>query len=148
MDPQNPIVKLCAAGMQAEFEGRLNDARDLFSQAWQEHRDDFEACIAAHYLARHQEDAQQTLHWNELSLQFAEAVDDELVAGFYPSLYLNMGHSYEVLGNLAEAARYYDLASARLDVLGDDGYGEVVRNAVAEGHKRISGQAQTGPARD
>ena len=137
MDPENPIVKLCATGMQAEFAGRLDEARALFTQAWQQRQDDFEACIAAHYLARHQDDPQQTLHWKELSLKYAEAAENERVRGFYPSLYLNIGHSHEMLGNLDEAARYYDLASSRLGDLAEDGYGEVVRNAVAEGHKRI-----------
>ncbi len=138
MDPENPIVKLCADGMQAEFEGRLERARALFAQAWQEHRDDFEACIAAHYLARHQDDPQDALYWNQLSLQHAEAVTDGSVAGFYPSLYLNMGYSHEILNNLDEAARYYTLAAARLDSLPEDDYGEVVRDAVARGQARIA----------
>jgi tetratricopeptide (TPR) repeat protein len=145
MDPENPIVKLCAAGMQAEFAGRLDEARSLFTQAWQQRQDDFEACIAAHYLARHQDDPQQTLYWNELSLKYAEAVEAERVRGFYPSLYLNMGHSHEMLGNLDEAARYYDLAASRVGDLAEDGYGEVVRSAVAEGRKRIAKQAGAGP---
>jgi hypothetical protein len=54
MDPNNPVVRLCAAGMAAEGEGRPADAKALFEQAWAESRDDFEACIAAHYVARHQ----------------------------------------------------------------------------------------------
>jgi len=144
IDPNNPVVKLCAAGMQAEFAGRLDEARALFTQAWQAHQDDFEACIAAHYLARHQDGPQQTLHWNELSLQFADAVGDERVRGFYPSLYLNMGHAYEMLGVRDEAARYYNLACSRLDDLQDDGYGQVVRTAVAEGMKRISKEVEDG----
>jgi tetratricopeptide (TPR) repeat protein len=141
MDPNNPIVKLCAAGMQAEFTGRLDEARELFSQAWREHQDDFEACIAAHYLARHQVDHQQMLHWNTLALQYAQAAGDERVRGFYPSLYLNMGYSYEVLGELDQATRYYELAAARLSDLPEGSYGEVVRDAVQRGRERISGQA-------
>lgn len=124
--------------MQAEFAGRLDEARALFTQAWQQHQNDFEACIAAHYLARHQDDPHQTLDWNELSLQHAEAVAGESVREFYPSLYLNMGHSHEVLGNLDEAARYYELASARLDDLPEGGYSEVVRGGVAAGQERIA----------
>ena len=141
MDPDNPIVKLCAAGMQAEFAGQLEEARALFTQAWQEHRDDFEACIAAHYLARHQDDHQKMLHWNTLALRHADAVKDGRVHGFYPSLYLNMGYSYEMLGDREDAARYYELAAARLDTLPEDSYGEVVREAVQRGQERISGQA-------
>jgi len=47
VDPNNPVVKLCAAGMAAEGEGRRDDARVSFEQAWAQSRDDFEACIAA-----------------------------------------------------------------------------------------------------
>lgn len=53
-DPENVVVRLCAQGMQAEAEGRDAQARDLFLQAWEAAEDDYDACIAAHYLARHQ----------------------------------------------------------------------------------------------
>jgi len=33
------------------------------------------------------------------------------VKEFFPSLYLNMGRSYEMLGNEAEAKRFYELAA-------------------------------------
>ncbi len=55
--------------------------------------------------------SQDTLHWNQEALARADAVGDSRVRSFYPSLYLNMGHSYEVLGNRAEASRYYALAA-------------------------------------
>jgi hypothetical protein len=41
----------------------------------------------------------------------AEAVGDERVWDFYPSLYVNLGRAHENLGNLAEARRYYQLAA-------------------------------------
>lgn len=55
IDPDNAVVKLCAQGMQAEGAGRRGDARALFEQAWEIAGDDYERCIAAHYLARHQD---------------------------------------------------------------------------------------------
>jgi hypothetical protein len=112
MDTNNPVVKLCVEGSRAELEGRRQDARDLYRQAWTLATDDFEACIAAHYVARFQDSPQQTLTWNLESLRRAEAVGDERVAAFYPSLYVNLGHSYEVLGQGEEAQRFYDLAAA------------------------------------
>jgi hypothetical protein len=36
VDPGNPVVKLCAQGMQAECEGRDDLARRLFARAWDE----------------------------------------------------------------------------------------------------------------
>jgi hypothetical protein len=44
-------------------------------------------------------------------------VGDDRVRGFYPSLYLNLGRSHEVLGHPAEASRYYELAAEGLDVV-------------------------------
>ncbi|MBX2999691.1 MAG: hypothetical protein KF893_14325 [Caldilineaceae bacterium] len=111
MDPNNPVIKLCIEGSRAELEGRRQDARDLYWQAWSLAADDFEACIAAHYVARFQDSPQQTLAWNLESLRHADAVGDERVEAFYPSLYVNLGHSYEVLGEMEEAQRFYDLAA-------------------------------------
>ncbi len=111
MDLDNPVIQLCAAGTRAEFEGRLDDARRLYRQAWAASMDNYEACIAAHYVARHQANPEDVLHWNQEALIRAEAVDDERVRDFYPSLYLNLGHAHEVLGHQAEAQRYYELAA-------------------------------------
>ncbi len=60
-------------------------------QAWEAPTDDYEACVAAHYEARHQEGPQDALHWNQEALARAEVVGDDRVRSFYPSLYLNMG---------------------------------------------------------
>ena len=111
MDTNNPVIKLCMEGTQAEFQGQLEQAHALYQQAWQIAQDAYEACIAAHYLARHQDDAQAKLLWNQIALDKANAVKDGRVQEFYPSLYLNMGQSYELLGRLDEAQQYYDLAA-------------------------------------
>ena len=101
IDPENPVIKLCIAGTQSEFQGRMDQARALYSQAWEVARDDYEACIAAHYIARCQNDPVKMLHWNLEALQHAQAVGDGRVQDFYPSLYLNMGRSHELLGERA-----------------------------------------------
>ena len=142
MDPENPVVKLCAEGMQAEAQHRNDDARRLFTQAWEAAQDDYDACVAAHYLARQQDTPQDTLKWNQESLARADAVGDERVCDFYPSLYLNLGFSHEVLGNRAEARRYYELAAEKTAVLPEDSYGDLVRNGVAEALKRTQTEEQ------
>lgn len=111
MDLDNLVIKLCIEGTRAEFEGRIEDARSLFMQAWEAARDDFEACVSAHYVARYQEDPEEILRWNQEALNRAHAVEESKVKAFYPSLYLNLGHTYEILGNQAEAQRYYNLAA-------------------------------------
>jgi tetratricopeptide (TPR) repeat protein len=107
----NPIIKLCMEGTQAEFEGRKADACELYRQAWAAAAEDYEACIAAHYMARCQDSPEENLRWNQEALERANAVNDESAKEFYPSLYLNMGHSHELLGNQGEAKKYFDLAA-------------------------------------
>lgn len=111
MDLNNPVVQICAEGTQAEFDGRIDDAKALYLRAWETARDDFEACVAAHYMARRQNDPEETLRWNELALDRANAVADDRVQPFYPSLYVNLGQSHEVLGHLIEARRFYKMAA-------------------------------------
>jgi tetratricopeptide (TPR) repeat protein len=90
------------------------------------------------WLDTKQESPQDTLHWNQKALIRANAVGDDRVRSFYPSLYLNMGHAYEVLGNQAEARKYYELAAEKVNDLPVGPYGDLVRNGISEGHKRIS----------
>ena len=112
MDLSNPVIQLCMDGTRAEFEHRVEDARVLYQQAWEARADDYDACIAAHYVARFQDSVEESLRWNQLALKHADAVNDDRVKDFYPSLYLNLGRSYELAGNQSEAQRYYDLAAA------------------------------------
>jgi hypothetical protein len=112
MDTNNPVIQLCLAGTRAEFEHRHADAGALYQQAWEARRDDYEACIAAHYVARFQESPEKSLHWNQLALNHAEAIHhDERIRDFYPSLYLNLGQAHENLGHQAEVQKYYNLAA-------------------------------------
>jgi tetratricopeptide (TPR) repeat protein len=119
MDLNNPVIKLCVEGTRAEFQGQIERARTCYQKAWESAQDDYEACIAAHYLARHQDRPEERLHWNRVALEKAEAVGDARVREFYPSLYLNMGRSHELMGNRTEAKRYYDLA-AELGIFHDN----------------------------
>lgn len=111
MDTNNPIIKLCIAGTQAEFDGSMEAACKLYRQAWTASRDDYEACIAAHYLARCQKSPEDIFQWNQIALERARRAGNERVRDFYPSLYLNMGRSYELLGNKVKAEKYYSLAA-------------------------------------
>jgi tetratricopeptide (TPR) repeat protein len=106
VDLDNPVIKLCIEGTRAEYEGRYKDACTLYQLALEASKDDFEACVAAHYIAHCQENPEDILYWNLESLNRANAVKDERVKDFYPSLYVNLGRSYELIGN--QRYRYYD----------------------------------------
>lgn len=138
IDPTDPVVVLCAAGMRAEGAGDIDDARGLFEQAWRTATTDYQSCIAAHYVARLQLDPADTLEWNERCLTLADAVGDESVSTFYPSAYLNIGSSLEKLGRWQAAENAYLEAGQVLARLGDDGYAALVRGAVARGLARVA----------
>ncbi len=138
MDPENPIVKRCAEGMEYESKGDFENASRLFLSAWEESTDDFERCIAAHYVARHQKSPDEALVWNQRSLDHARAVNGDKVSGFFPSLYLNMGKAYEDLAKPHEARQFYAMASEVLSSLPDNEYGRLVRGAVERALERIS----------
>ena len=111
MNTNNHVIRLCVEGTRAEFEHRMEDARLLYRQAWDARTDDYEACIAAHYVARFQASAEESLRWNQIALDCASAVNDQRVKDFYPSLYLSLGRSYELMGNPDDVQRYYALAA-------------------------------------
>ena len=110
----------------------------MYQEAWEARTDDYEACIVAHYLARVQRTPDEVLNWNRESLRYADAVNDERVAGFYPSLYLNMGKAHEDLGKRDEARKFYGLAEGEAATLPEGKYGDMVRHGVAEGLKRLA----------
>jgi len=83
----NPIVKLCLQGMAQEDNGKPEEALQIFLQSWNEATNDFEKFLAAHYVARHQGNVADKLHWLEAGLQYALKINDDAVTSAFPSLY-------------------------------------------------------------
>lgn len=136
IDPNNPVVALCAAGMAVE--GDSSAARALFEQAWEARRDDYDASIAAHFLARHQPTVESRLHWNSLAAQHAEAVSDDRILDLKASLYLNLGDSYLAAGNLADAQAAADKARASVTDLPIGGYRTFVEGGIQNLQARLA----------
>lgn len=136
-DPENPIIKLCAQGMQLEGEGKSEEASNLFLQAWEQATNDFERFTAAHYIARHQNEVADKLKWDETALRLALSLNDEGMKGTYPSLYLNVAKCHEDLGDLDKAKENYISASRFADFLLDDGYGNMIREGIVKGLERV-----------
>ena len=111
MDPNNPVINLCIAGTQAEFNGTMDEACNLYQQTWEASTNDYEACIAAYYVARCQVSPEDVFRWNLEALERANAVSNNSIRDFYPSLYLNMGRSYELIGKQTEAEKFFNLAA-------------------------------------
>jgi hypothetical protein len=141
MDPNNPVVKLCALGIGAEMAGRRDEAAQLYRDAWAARTSDYEACIASHYLARLQQTPADSLHWNSEALRFAELANDMGLRDFFPSLYLNVGKSQEDLGNFADAKGFYLLAESASAILPDGEYADTVKRGIRRGLERVAGDA-------
>ncbi|TDC20791.1 hypothetical protein E1265_20450 [Streptomyces sp. 8K308] len=133
VDPENKVVRLCVAGMAAEAEGEPARARELFERAWAAAGDDYERCVAAHYVARHQDTPEETLRWNEECLRLADAVGDGRVVGFYASLHLNIAQAHGTLGRDGAAREHFALAAGHVDAVPEGQYREWIRFAIARG---------------
>lgn len=109
-DPNNHIVQLCLQGMALEEKDKPEEASDLFLQAWNKAINEFEKFLAAHYVARHQQNVVDKLKWLETALQFALKINDDSVKTAFPSLYLNIAKCYEDLHDPVNAKKNYDLS--------------------------------------
>lgn len=136
MDPDNPVIRLCKLGVEAEAAERFDEARALFERAWRSSSNNVEACIAAHYVARRQRTADQMLWWNQIALARADATRDGRVRGFYASLHLNLAMAHEHLGQPGAAHHHYSRARAAVDAIEDPDHRLLVEDRVAQGLER------------
>ncbi|MFF9148293.1 hypothetical protein ACF1BN_25915 [Streptomyces sp. NPDC014861] len=103
--------------------------------------DPLHRCSLAHYLADLYEDPAQALAWDIRALDAADAVTDLRVrehhaglriAGFYPSLHLNLADDYRRLGSFEAATAHIDAAREHAPSLPQDPYGDLIRGAIQE----------------
>ena len=135
-DVSNPVVALCVAGVQVE--GTPAEALALYDQAWAARTDDFDAAIAAHYVARLQLSAALTLHWNEVALHHADALHDDRLNSLLPSLCLNLAESYRIAGRDADARAVAQRAHDAVDALPAGGYADMVRGGINRLRERLA----------
>jgi len=147
-DPNNPVIQLCATGMQLEAQGKLDEAAASFQKAWSLACNDFERFTAAHYVARNQKDPIDNLKWNMDALIYAQAIDNESSKGHYPSLYLNIAKSYETLGDLPMAHVHYSKAATYGDALPSNPYGDMIKSGINDGLKRTGAKNYQHPVID
>lgn len=134
IDSTNPVVALCAAGMA--IEGDADAARRLFEQAWEARSDDYDASIAAHFVARLQPTDVDRLHWNALAVDHAERIEDDRARTLMASLYLNLADSLRATGDRDAARDTIGRARTCLRDLPEDGY----RSFVEMGITRLEAQ--------
>lgn len=120
-DPNNRIIRLCIQGLDTTGKGGSEEAGQLFLQAWNEASNDFEKFIAAHFVARHQNDVREQLKWFETALQLALKINSDLVKGALFSLYLNIAECYEHLNDADNARKNRELADSFANKLFENG---------------------------
>jgi hypothetical protein len=103
--------------------------------------DPLHRCTLAHYLADLYDDPAQALTWDVRALDAADALTEERtqqhhaslhVAGFYPSLHLNLADNYRRLSSFGAAADHIAAARRHAPDLPAGPYGELIRRAIEE----------------
>jgi hypothetical protein len=83
------------------------------------------------FMAHAQIEPQAQLTWHMRALHAADAVKDDRVSAFYPSLYANVAEVSLRLGMLSQARQYLNQAHAAKQILPDDSYGSMIRSLIA-----------------
>ncbi|WP_432054741.1 hypothetical protein [Streptomyces sp. bgisy022] len=150
--PASPDPTMEAIG-QAVTEGRTGNthsARTKLLNLWSAigvTGDPLHRCSLAHYLADLYEDPAQALAWDVRALDAADAVTEQRVqehhaglriAGFYPSLHLNLADNYRRLGSFEAATEHINAAKEHAPNLPQDAYGAFLRTALDEAAQAIS----------
>lgn len=129
--------------------GGIETARRDLLAIWQQigvAGDPFHRCTLAHYLADLYEDPAEALIWDIRALDAADGLKDERaqqhhaslqVAGFYPSLFLNIADNLRCLGAFEAAAEHISSAEQHTSALSDDAYGDTIRTAIHEVRQAI-----------
>lgn len=130
--------------------GGAEGQRSRFQSLWDEIGEDgdpLHRCTLAHYAADVETDPRQSLLWNRRSLDAVLLLSDERlkttfpmlsVAGFRPSLHLNLAQDYFDLGAPGDASRELNAAEADMPALSDDGYGAMVRRGIDRLREKIA----------
>lgn len=149
-EPDATMTKI-GKGIELNQHGEREAARAVFAQIWseigQERGDPFHRCALAHSMADVQDDVHDELAWDLRALEAADLITDERaaqagvmspVAGFYPSLHLNLGECYRKLGDLDRAREQLERGQAAVGALGDNGYGQMIKRGLDRLDERLT----------
>lgn len=138
-----PTMVRIGEGLELSQRGEREAARRIFAEVWvdigEESGDPLHRCAVAHSMADVQDDPSEELVWDLRALDAAELITEERataagvqgsVSGFYPSLHLNVGECYRKLGALDLARAHVERGRAAASTLGNDSYGEVIRDGL------------------
>jgi hypothetical protein len=150
----DPTLVRIGEGVQLHHhQGQREAARHLFSQIWDEiggdQGDPLHVCVLAHAMADVQDDVHEELVWDQRALAAADMLTDERtaqagvalpVAGLYPSLHLNLAECCRKIGDLDRARVHLHRAQAGIGALGDDEYGQLIRDGLDQLTQQLTTQ--------
>lgn len=151
MTEADAIMVRIGQGITLGQQGERAAARRLFDELWSELGPDGDAlhrCALAHSMADVRDDVHEELAWDLRALEAADSITDERareagmagpVAGFYPSVHLNLGEAYRRIGDTDKARDHLDRGRAAVGFLGDDGYGQMVKAGLDRLASRLEG---------
>jgi hypothetical protein len=149
------MAQIAEAGALVVSEGR-GAARERYEEIWAglgAEGDPLHVVTLAHQLADLQDDPADALDWDLRALAAADRLTDERVrrhheslhvAGFRPSLHLNVADDLARLGRVDEARAHLDQAERFLAALADDGYGAMIRGGIARLRTGLDGEQASG----
>ncbi|MCP2254757.1 hypothetical protein LY13_003527 [Prauserella aidingensis] len=140
----DPTMDAIVSAVTAGRDGDVDTARRELLRIWARvgaAGDPFHRCTLAHYLADLYDDPAESLMWDVRALDAADALTDQRarqhdaslhVAGFYPSLHLNLADNFRRLGAFRAAAEHIEEAERHTSSLPDGAYGDTIRAAVRD----------------
>lgn len=152
----DPVMEAITNAVTKGRSGHVDSGKKQLLALWSSigaSGDPLHRCTLAHYLADLYDDPGQALVWDVRALEAADALTDQRVqnyhaglhiAGFYPSLRLNLADNHRRLGSFDAARRQIDAARDDSRVLSQDSYGRLVRSAI-EGVARAIDDRDTTP---
>ncbi|SDJ70249.1 hypothetical protein SAMN04487820_101371 [Actinopolyspora mzabensis] len=140
----DPIMAAIGTAVSLGTEGNVETARRDLLAIWRRIGavgDPLHRCTLAHHLADLYEEPAESLVWDVRALDAAEALTDQRareyhaslhVAGFYPSLHLNLADDFRRLGLFQAATEHINEAENHTSELPEGAYGDTIRTAVHE----------------
>ena len=141
MDLTSPAMKEITGAIGILQQGRTQQARELLLRLWNRISQSgapLQICTIAHFLADTETEATAELEWDLRALEAAigtrdtddrDPLDPDL-AGFLPSLHLNVGDCYRRLGDHERARLHARHGLNRAGALADGGYGAMIKGGL------------------
>ena len=122
--------------LESEFD--YKEAKKKYELLWSLSYDDYDRYFLARILAAYQNSFEDQLDWWLTALEYWVKLDREAFEGVLPSLYFEIGETYENLMDFKNAKAHYLLGSSFLKYLPGGDMAKWVIEALADGIERMN----------